>query len=132
MATPSLVRPLTPDEHLALKAGLRSPDSFTLRRCQILLASSEGLPPSRIAERFGCASQTVRNAIRAFDAQGLACLARKSNRPRSARPELDHARCQRPRAILHRSPRDFGKPTGLWTLALAAEVCHEQGLTAHP
>jgi hypothetical protein len=23
----------------------------------------------------------------------------------------------------------LGKPTGLWTLALAAHVCHEQGLT---
>ena len=130
MATPSFIRPLTSDERPALRAGLRSPDAFTLRRCQILLASADGLPPSAIADRLGCASQTVRNAIRAFDAQGLACLARKSNRPRSARPELDDDRCQRLRAILHRSPRDFGKPTGLWTPALAAESCHEQGLTA--
>jgi transposase len=97
---------------------------------QILLASADGLTPSAIAARLGCASQTARNAIRAFDAEGLACLPRKSNRPRSSRPELDDARCQRPRAILHRGPRDFGKPTSLWTLALAAEVCHERGLTA--
>jgi transposase len=130
MATPSLIRPLTPDEHLALKAGLRSPDSFTLRRCQILLASAEGLRPSLLAARLGCASQTVRNAIRAFAAEGLACLSRKSNRPKSSRPELDLARCQRLRALLHRSPRDFGKPTSLWTLALAAEVALAEGLTA--
>src|SRR3712207_7984793 len=32
--------------------------------------------------------------------------------------------------MLHQSPRAFGKPTGLWTLALAAEVAHERGLTA--
>jgi transposase len=131
MATPSFIRPLSPDQHLTLKAGLRSPDSFTLRRCQILTASAEGLRPSLIAARLGCASQTVRNAIRAFEAEGLACLRQKSNRPKSSRPELDDARCERLRALLHRSPRDFGKPTGLWTLALAAEVCHEQGLTAH-
>jgi transposase len=131
MATPSFIRPLSPDEHLALKAGLRSPDSFTLRRCQILLASADGLPPSAIAARLGYASQTVRNAIRAFAAEGLACLPKKSNRPKSARAELDDARCERLRALLHRSPRDFGKSTGLWTLALAAEVAHEQGLTAH-
>src|SRR5262249_4801824 len=34
--------------------------------------------------------------------------------------------------LLHRSPRDFGKPTSVWTLAVAAEVCHEQGLTERP
>src|SRR4051794_19192814 len=130
MGTPSFIRPLAPDEHRALKAGLRSPDSFTLRRCQILLASAEGLRPSLIAARLGCASQTVRNAIGAFAAEGLACLSQKSNRPRSCRPELDLARCQRLRALLHRSPRDFGKPTSLWTLATAAEVAFAEGLTA--
>jgi transposase len=130
MGTPSFIRPLALDEHRAIKAGLRSPDSFTLRRCQILLASAEGLRPSLIAARLGCASQTVRNAIRAFAAEGLACLSRKSNRPKSSRPELDLARCQRLRALLHRSPRDFGKPTSLWTLALAAEVALAEGLTA--
>jgi transposase len=129
MGTPSFIRPLTTDEHRAIKAGHRSPDAFVLRRCQILLASAEGLRPSLIAARLGCASQTVRNAIRAFVAEGLACLARKSNRPKSSRPELDDARCEQLRAILHRSPRDFGKPTSLWTLDLAAEVCHERGLT---
>jgi hypothetical protein len=32
--------------------------------------------------------------------------------------------------LLHRSPRDFERPTSVWTLPLAAEVAHEQGLTA--
>src|SRR3954465_12860516 len=128
MGTPSFIRPLAPDEHQALRAGLRSPESFVLRRCQILLASADGLRPSLIAARLGCASQTVRNAIRAFEAEGLACLPKKSNRPKSSRPELDDARCERLRAILHRSPRDFGKHTSVWTLALAADVCREQGL----
>ena len=123
---------MAPDQHRAIKAGLRSPEAFTLRRCQILLASAEGLRPSLIAARLGCASQAVRNAIRAFQAEGLACLPQKSNRPKSSRPELDLARCERLRALLHRSPRDFGKPTSLWTLALAAEVAFAQGLTARP
>jgi transposase len=129
MGTPSFIRPLAPDEHQALKSGLRSPDSFTLRRCQILLASAEGLRPSLIAARLGCASQTVRNAIRAFAAEGPACLSQKSNRPKSSRPELDDARCERLRALLHRSPRDFAKPTSTWTLALAAGVAHAEGIT---
>jgi hypothetical protein len=32
-------------------------------------------------------------------------------------------------AILHQSPRNFGKPASVWTLKLLAEVCYEQGLS---
>jgi transposase len=129
MKAPLFVRPLTPEESRTLRAGLRSPSAFTLRRSQILLASAEGLKPSQIRSRLGCATQTVRDALRAFAAEGTACLREKSHRPRSAHPVLDDAGCDRLRAQLHRSPRDFGKPTSVWTLATAAEVCHEQGLT---
>ena len=68
MKPPLFVRPLTDPERAALRAGLRSPDAFTLRRCQVLLASADGLRPAQIAARFGCASQSARNAIRAFAA----------------------------------------------------------------
>jgi hypothetical protein len=37
--------------------------------------------------------------------------------------------CAALRALLHQSPRTFGKPTSRWTLALAAEVSFAQGLT---
>jgi transposase len=130
MKPPLFVRPLTSDEHQAIRAGLRSPWAFTLRRCQILTASAEGLKPSEIGARLGCSTQTVRNALRAFEAGGIACLHEKSHRPVSARPEIDDDGCQRLRALLHRSPRDFGKPTSLWTLALAAEVAFAEGITA--
>jgi transposase len=130
MKPPLFVRPLTDEERAALRAGLRSPDAFTLRRCQVLLASADGLRPAQVAERFGCATQTVRNAIRAFHADRAACLREGSHRPRSARRELDDDACGRLRALLHRSPRDFGKPTSLWTLALAAEVAFAEGITA--
>ena len=43
---------------------------------------------------------------------------------------LDEAKRERLRAILHQTPRSFGKPTSLWTLRLAAEVCFEQGVTS--
>src|SRR3954451_2432070 len=88
---PLYVRPLTDPERAALRAGLRSPDAFTLRRCQILLASADGLRPAQIDARFGCASQSARNAIRAFAAEGLDCLNAKSHRPVSVRPEIDDA-----------------------------------------
>jgi transposase len=99
---------------------------------QALLASADGLRPAQIAERFGCASQSVRNAIRAFAAVGADCIREKSHRPASVRPEMDDAACERLRALLHRSPRDFGKPTGLWTLGTAAEVAFAEGITARP
>jgi transposase len=130
MKPPTFVRPLLDSERQAIRAGLRSPDAFTLRRCQVLLASADGLRPAQIAARFGCASQSVRNAIRAFAAEGTACLTEKSHRPVSVRPEVDDAACERLRALLHRSPRDLGKPTSLWTLALAAEVAFAEGITA--
>jgi transposase len=130
MKPPTFVRPLTDDERQALKAGLRSPDAFTLRRCQILLRSAEGHKPRAIAAAVGCCVQSVRNALHAFEAEGLACTAEKSSRPKQTHESFDDDRRRRLRDLLHRSPRDFGKPTGLWTLALAAEVAFAEGLTA--
>lgn len=129
MKPPTFVRPLTDDERKALQAGLRSPEAFTLRRCQLLLQSAEGRRPKAIAAAVGCCTQSVRNAIRAFEAQGLACTAEKSSRPRTTCDRFDDVGRRRLRDLLHRSPRDFGKPTSLWTLALAAEVAHAQGIT---
>ena len=31
--------------------------------------------------------------------------------------------------MLHRSPREFGRSSSLWTLAMAADVAFEEGLT---
>lgn len=123
------VRNLTDEEQQALAAGLRSSDAFTMRRCQILLASSKGQRPSQIALNLGCSLQMVRNVINAFHSEGLDCLQPKSRRPKTVQPIFDQQRAERLRAILHQSPRTFGKPTSVWTLALAAEVCLEQGVT---
>jgi transposase len=132
MKPPLFVRPLTDEERAALRAGLRSPDAFTLRRCRVLLASADGLRPAQIAGRFACASQSARNAIRAFHAEGLDCLRQESHRPTSVHPEIDDAGRQRLRALRHRCPRDLGKPSSLWTLELAAEVAFAEAITARP
>src|SRR5689334_8200905 len=129
MKAPIYIRALSPDERAEIEAGLRSSDAFTLRRSQILLASSHGQRPAAIARNLGCATQTVRNAIHAFEQEGLACLTRESSRPKTVQAEFDQAKCEALRAILHQSPRIFGKPTSLWTLELAAQVCFERGLT---
>ena len=130
MKAPLFVRPLTAAEHDHLTTGLRAPDAFTLRRCQILLASARGERASGIARHLGCSEQGVRNAIAAFNRDGLAALARRSSRPKTIRPAFDAAGVERLRELLHRSPREFGRDTSLWTLPLAAEVCRAEGLTA--
>ena len=130
MKPPIFIRPLLESERQAIHAGLRSPDAFTLRRAQILLASGDGRPPAQIADGLGCATQTVRNAIHAFQADGIDCLCQRSHRPASTHSELDGIACERLRALLHRSPRDFGKPTSLWTLGLVAHVAFAQEITS--
>jgi hypothetical protein len=54
MKRPIFVRPLSDAECETLEAGLRSPDAFTLRRCQILLASNRGKNAYQIAHELGC------------------------------------------------------------------------------
>jgi transposase len=131
MRPPIFVRSLTTAERRALEAGLRSADAFVLRRCQIVLASARAQAPPHIAQHLGCNDQTVRNAVRAFNTAGLACLRRRSSRPHTVQVAFDPARAEALRALLHQRPRAFGQPPSLWTLDLAAEVCCEQGLTAH-
>ena len=129
MKTPVFVRPLTDAERARLAAGLRSSEAFVLRRSQILLASARGESAPQIARQLGCDDQTVRNAIAAFNARGLAALRRGSSRPHRIHAAFDLARGEQLRALLHQSPRTFGKPTSLWTLELAAAVSFEHGLT---
>jgi len=130
MKPPLYVRPLTDDERMQVEADRRTPDAFRLRRAQIVLASARGLSPRPIAELVGCCVQTVRNVIQAVNTTGLACVSQQSTRPKSVVPTLTAPKCEQLQHILHQSPRPSGKPTGIWTLALAAQVCDEQGVTA--
>ena len=130
MQAPLFVRPPTEAERQALAAGLRSADAFALRRSQIVLASARGGRVPAIARSLGCGEQTVRNAIHAFGRDGAAALRAGSSRPRTSHPAFDAEGAERLRALLHRSPRDFGHATSVWTLELAAEVACAEGLTA--
>lgn len=131
MRPPIFVRLLTDTERQALTAGLRSADAFVLRRCQILLASARGERAPRIAEQLGCDDQTVLDALHAFNARGLDALQKGSSRPHRPPPQaFPGARAEDLRTLLHHSPREFGHPTSLWTLDLAAEVSCAEGLTS--
>ena len=123
------VRPLTTAERQALEQGRKSADAFTVRRSQILLASAGGMGPADVGRVVGCTAQAVRNAIRAFEGDGLACLAAKSHARKDPGRAWDHGHDEDLKDLLHRRPREFGKPTSLWTLGLVAEVCHEKGWT---
>jgi len=81
MHAPLFVRPLTDRERDTVTAGVRSPAAFTLRRCQILLASARQEHVPAIARALGCHTQTVRNAIHAFNQSGLDALTAGSSRP---------------------------------------------------
>ena len=129
MKPPIFVRSLSEKERESLEAGLRSKDSFVMRRCQILLASSRGQSPPKIARSLGCGSQTVRNAIHAFNDRGLLALRPGSSRPKRVHAAFDEESAEALREMLHRSPREFGYDTSLWTLEMAAEVAFEEGLT---
>jgi len=129
MKPPSFVRTLSAAERQQLQAGLRAAEAFTVRRCQILLASAQGQRASTIAHNLGCAVGTVHHALRAFRDEGLGCLQEKSRRPHAAHAFLDERFSDALKDLLHHSPRLSGKPTSLWTLDLVAEVCHGKGWT---
>src|SRR5437763_12148170 len=119
MKRPIFVPPLTEAERETLEAGLRSPDAFTLRRCQVLLASGRGENAYQIARQLGCHEQTARNAIHEFNEKGLeAALQEGSRRPHTVHGAFDTRRAEKLKEMLHQSPRNFGKDTSLWTLEM--------------
>jgi hypothetical protein len=102
---------------------------LTVRRCQIRLARAEGQSTTTMAHDRRCPDQTVRHALHAFHPRGLAALQPPASRPPTPATIFDAGACASLRALVHHSPRPFGKPTSRWTLALAAEVRVAPGLT---
>ena len=108
MHPPIFVRELRGAERAQLEVGRRSRSAFTMRRAQIVLLSAAGQPPRAIAAGLGCARQTVRNAIRAFNADDLAALTEGSSRPKSAARVLDGSKLEQ----LHCRPRSPSRSSG--------------------
>src|SRR5258706_14066934 len=90
-----LVRSLTEEERAALEAGLRADAVFTVRRCQIVLASAREVHTPEIARMMGCHVQTVRNTIHAFNQDGVAALTRGSTVPHTVHAAFDAATAAR-------------------------------------
>ena len=120
-------RELTEEERSEIEQGLRSPSAFTVRRCQILLMSAdEHLKPREVAEGLKCSDQCVRDAIRAFMTEGLACLQAKSRARHTEQATFDAKGREWLKSIVRQSPRSSGYETSLWTLTLLAELAHKE------
>src|SRR3954471_2556297 len=89
-------------------------------------------PPPSSPTQSAAVRQAVRNVLRAFERRGLAVVTMQSRRPHTAAKVFDAERSERLKALLPQSPRQFGKARSTWTLALAAAVCAEHGITAEP
>lgn len=126
---PLYVGRLTEEETTVLKAGLRLPSAFIVRRCQILLKSAKWQTASQIAQALGCSDQTVREAIRAYHQEGLDCLREKSHARHDQEPIINEAGCARLKEIIRLSPRTFGFQTSVWTRPLLAKVLYQEGYT---
>jgi transposase len=127
---PLYVRAVTDAERIELEKGLRSSSAFTVRRSQIVLMSSqERLKAAEIAARLKCSDQCVREAIRAFEAEGVASLRAKSRARHDDQQALDPAGRAWLQGVIRRSPREFGYEGSLWTLDWLAEVAVREGYT---
>lgn len=121
-------REIREEERPVIEQGLRASSAFTVRRCQILLMSAdEHLKPQAIATGLKCSDQCVRDAIRAFMSEGLACLQTKSRARHTEQATFDDKGQEWLKGVVRQSPRTFGYETSLWTLILLAELAHQEG-----
>ena len=129
MRPPIFVRTLTDDERQALEQGLRSestPSSCAAAR-SCWPAPAASVPP---ASRRTWVSTTRRCSTRctpSTPSDWPACR-RSPRRAHRTRLVFSPEQAERLRALLQRSPRDFGKPDSLWTLEWAAEVSVAEGI----
>ena len=130
---PLYARALTEEDRIRLRQSLKAASGFSVRRAQMILKSAdEGLKVGEIGKELGCSGQTVREAIRAFHAEALACLHHKKPGRKDEQRAFDDEARKDLRQLIRRSPRDFGHETSLWTLDLLAETSLEQGLVHAP
>ena len=117
-------RELTAAEQQALEQGLRSSSAFTVRRSQIVLSSALDRRSAReIGEQLRISDQGVRNVIRAFEQEGLACLKAKSHARQDNQSGFDEAGLSQLQALIRQSPRSYGHASSVWTLEMLAQTC---------
>jgi hypothetical protein len=113
MRKPIYVRALSSEEREAVEAGLHCSDAFTLRRCQIVLASSRGKRASQIAQDLSCDGDTVTKAINAFNQRELEALRQRSHAVHTPQAVFDAEAAERLKASVQRLV-SLPKLRGLW------------------
>ena len=122
-------RELTEEERNQLRQSLKSGNGFTVRRAQMILKSSdEGLKVDEIGEQLACSGQTVREAIHAFEGEGLNFLEAKKMGRKDDQRAFDEETREGLRELIRHSPRDYGHESSLWTLDMLAETSAEEAL----
>jgi len=132
MRKPLFVRDLSERETVKLEQGLQSSSAFTVRRCQMLLSSAQKKTANQIGEELHCSDQSVRNAIHAFNTEGLACIDQKSHARHDDQCPFDEAGLKQLQAMIRMTPRAFGHDTSQWTLELLAQTCWQEKVSRRP
>jgi transposase len=127
---PISLRELSDEERRALEKGLHSSSAFVVRRCQMLLSSAVGKTANQIGTELHCSGQAVRNAIHAFEEEGLTSLEEKSHARQGEQSAFDATGRERLQELIRLSPRQFGHETSIWTLALLAKTCEMEGVAS--
>jgi transposase len=128
MSAKLYVREITEEEKIEIETGLRSGDSFVLRRSQVLLFSADGFSIDEIAQRVGYHRESVRLVIKDFNEKGTVVLEKGSRVPHQIQRRFTEENAKKLKELLHQSPREFDKRSSVWTLALLGEVSFAEGL----
>ena len=128
------VRKLKSSELEAIERGKSSKNIFIKRRCQILLASAKGKKSIQIAKELSCSAQTVRNAIKAFNQNGvksiqlitqIKLIPSVSTLIQQANKQKEKGRLEKAISAYHSAIELY--PSSAWSYHYLGEILIEQG-----
>ena len=120
------VREIHDEEKTLLETAQISSFAFTRDRARIILQSMKGMPCNQIAETLCCDARKVRNAINAFNQQGLKSLNRK--KAPGAKPKLSKEQKAQVLMIAATEPAPLNLHFTSWSLQKLQQHLINQGV----